>query len=487
MSTHIISRELLEVAVQGTESEAFAVQERLMALCQERLNPALGDVFDRWTPADEHWTIDQLDIDAGTFDREGLERGFVEAVTRAIEQFLRERAPHPTNGRAPSRPIRSAGAIQRGTEARYLQRTFLYFLRTGVLPWWFDLPAGKTLEDLIREKWRAGELSDLGPGNFARLLAGEMHQPGVRPRLVRQFSTDFLEALLSGISREGAAAVREVLAKVGRRGLEAPILIRFAGELWVTALAIVLEGDKATADSVIAAFLTTAASSGEPRDPSLFERIAQLWPGSKGLDHRPEEKASPPGDLGRLTRSGPLDRDRQDQRDADAGLDLTEGVFVRCAGVVLLHPFLPQFFRALGVVVNDTLIQPDRALCLLHFLATGARFAPEYDLLLPKVLCNVPWDAPVDSRIELTEAEQEEAVALLEAVVRHWDALGSTSVDGLRGSFLVRPGKLTRSGADDVLQVEPRSYDLLLDRLPWGVGLIKLPWMERFLRVEWRF
>ena len=126
-------------------------------------------------------------------------------------------------------------------------------------------------------------------------------------------------------------------------------------------------------------------------------------------------------------------------------------------------------------------------MCLLHFLATGHRFAPEYDLLLPKVLCNVALEAPADSRIELDEAEQEEAVTLLEAVVRHWDALGGTSVDGLRGSFLVRPGKLSRRGNDYVLLVEPRAYDFLLDRLSWGIGLIRLPWMERTLWVEWRF
>jgi len=57
----------------------------------------------------------------------------------------------------------------------------------------------------------------------------------------------------------------------------------------------------------------------------------------------------------------------------------------------------------------------------------------------------------------------------------------------LRGSFFVRPGKLSRRGSDDLLQVEARSYDLLLDRLPWGIGLIQLPWMKSILWVEWRF
>src|SRR5205823_13905763 len=111
------------------------------------------------------------------------------------------------------------------------------------------------------------------------------------------------------------------------------------------------------------------------------------------------------------------------------------------AGVVLLHPFLPRLFEGLGIAEKDTLLQPERALCLLHYLATGNRFAPEYDLLVPKVLCNVQLDTPVQSRVELSASAEEEAAALLAAVIRHWDALGNTSQENLRGSFLVRPGK----------------------------------------------
>jgi hypothetical protein len=185
-----------------------------------------------------------------------------------------------------------------------------------------------------------------------------------------------------------------------------------------------------------------------------------------------------------VSETSPTRRKRAESSAAD--VDLDEGIRVGCAGVVLLHPFLPRLFAVLGIATEDKLLQPERALALLHFLTTGQRVAPEYDLLLPKFLCNVPLDMPVKSRIELTVSEEEEAVAMLEAVVRHWSALGDTSIDALRGSFLVRPGRLSRRGSDDVLQVEARSYDILLDQLPWGIGLIQLPWMEKILWIEWR-
>lgn len=169
-------------------------------------------------------------------------------------------------------------------------------------------------------------------------------------------------------------------------------------------------------------------------------------------------------------------------------IDLTEGVYVDCAGVILLHPFLPRFFEALGITDANQIVQAERALCLLHFLASGEGVAPEPALLLPKLLCNVPVEAAVESDVDLTASETDEAMALLQAVIGHWDALRNTTPDGLRGTFLIRPGKLSqRPDGDYLLQVESQSFDILLERLPWGIGVVKLPWMERMLWVEWAY
>lgn len=171
-----------------------------------------------------------------------------------------------------------------------------------------------------------------------------------------------------------------------------------------------------------------------------------------------------------------------------ARIDLTEGAYVDCAGVILLHPFLPRFFEALGIADDDQIVQPERALCLLHFLASGESVAPEPALLLPKLLCNVPVEAAVESEVDLTAGETDEAMALLQAVIGHWDALRNTTPDGLRGTFLTRPGKVSqRSDGDYLLQVESQSFDILLERLPWGIGVVRLPWMERMLWVEWAY
>jgi hypothetical protein len=167
--------------------------------------------------------------------------------------------------------------------------------------------------------------------------------------------------------------------------------------------------------------------------------------------------------------------------------EIREGVFINNAGLVLLHPFLQRFFEQLGIASEDKLLQHERALCLLHYLVTGLTEAPEYELVLPKFLCGIPLSMPVPLLFDISESEKNEAFAMQEAVISHWEALGNTSVDGLRGSFLVRPGKLTqKEDGDWLLQVESRTYDILLDQLPWGISMIRLPWMKTMLWVEWR-
>lgn len=168
--------------------------------------------------------------------------------------------------------------------------------------------------------------------------------------------------------------------------------------------------------------------------------------------------------------------------------DERRGLYVENAGLVLLHPFLPQFFRALKIAGDEVLFRPGQALQLLHFLATGSENVPEYELVLPKILCGLEPASLAGKADTLSDEEKEESEALLSAVTRHWDVLKNTGIDTLRETYLKRNGKLTRRHDGGwLLQVESKSFDILLDSLPWGISMIKLPWMPRMLRVEWLY
>ena len=172
-------------------------------------------------------------------------------------------------------------------------------------------------------------------------------------------------------------------------------------------------------------------------------------------------------------------------------LDPSRSIDVGNAGLVLLGSYLPRLFEALSLTEGnafDDEAARERAVHLLQFAVDGAdETAPESRLVLNKLLCGLVPGAPIDRRFRATATERALVESLLEGVIAHWTILGSTTVDGLRQTFLQRRGRLeTRDGGGRWLVVEAGSFDMLIDHLPWGYTMQKLPWMEEVLNVEWR-
>jgi len=162
-----------------------------------------------------------------------------------------------------------------------------------------------------------------------------------------------------------------------------------------------------------------------------------------------------------------------------------QALSIRQAGLVLLHPFISRFLTLHGAVSNHEVVDPDLAASLLQSLVAGESPTAEWELVLPKILLGIPLEE-VLVLPKLTEEHLRSGEELIEAAIRHWSALGRTSVAGFRANFLDRDGLLHSQGADWYLQVAQAPYDMLLDRLPWNVAMIKLPWMEGMLRVDFR-
>lgn len=166
------------------------------------------------------------------------------------------------------------------------------------------------------------------------------------------------------------------------------------------------------------------------------------------------------------------------------------GLRVHMAGLVLLHAYLPRLFDACHIVFDaQGRIAPPclaRAAALLHRLATGREEIHEFELDLVKPLLGLAPDAPLPVAPGLLdEADVEECATLIAAVIAHWSMLRGTSPDGLRISFLQRQGLLRDDGRHWQLHVESESFDVLLAQLPWGISLIKLPWMTKPIFTDW--
>ena len=169
------------------------------------------------------------------------------------------------------------------------------------------------------------------------------------------------------------------------------------------------------------------------------------------------------------------------------------GMPVQACGLVLLHPYLPRLFTGLSWIGDDhPLGEPlppatlPPAAALLHWLATGNDNPYEFELPLIKLLLGLAPGEPLPVAAGLLDAlAREEGKALLSAAISHWPAFGQTSIEGLRHSFLKRDGLLYQAADGWLLRPQTKTYDLLLDRLPWGISILRLPWMRSILHTEW--
>lgn len=175
---------------------------------------------------------------------------------------------------------------------------------------------------------------------------------------------------------------------------------------------------------------------------------------------------------------------------ADSGSALSEHpVFIENAGAILLYPYLRKIFNGNGWLneQNDFFHHSfqQEASYYLQYIVTGKADVKEYELLLNKLLCGYPPDAPVSRNWNPEKAQIEVANSILKEVIGNWSKLGNTSPEGFRNSFLLRPGKLKEEENNWILWVERRGWDILLDGLPYPISIIKLPWMIKPLFVQW--
>lgn len=170
------------------------------------------------------------------------------------------------------------------------------------------------------------------------------------------------------------------------------------------------------------------------------------------------------------------------------GDTIIPGSYIGNAGLIILHPFIPPLFEALGLIQNRAFCDisaRDKAVQLLGYLAGGQTALPEYELVLPKLLCGMLPTQVTDRFVELTPVERAEADHLLATVITHWSVLKNTSPDGLRANFLLRQGKLDWEQQEWRLRVSQEAYDMLLNSLPWGISLCRFSWMPWVIKTDW--
>ena len=504
---HIIRQQFFEVDLKGTESEGFVLQRQLSEVYYHKLVPAMEKAFNQWVPEDQLLVIDRIEIDAGTISPDRLEEDLTKRVAEALiqriksEESSRLAAPenrenyipensskkrlitgvgHPEKrlitgtGHPEKRLITGNGQLdKRKVEAGFIRldemhwEVFTFFLQTGHLPWWVKLPDNADFDKMISEL--LFKVSDIWDGTFpAAQIMETLGREGSVKRLIYQFSEAFVLKLIQKLSPESANVINELFRVSDTDTLTTEEERRSFRQLLLEK-AILLLSENRTISKV---------ELGQQIYPELKNRAGLIPLVSKVFEH-------PLPEMKRIIKEFVPDEEKLKVKES-IDPEIVEGIYIDNAGLVLLHPFLPRFFEALEIADDERILQSERAISLLYYLTTGQTRVPEYELVLPKILCGVPFSTTVPIDAEINDNEKSEAEALLEAVIAHWEALRNTSQDALRGTFLLRPGKLSqKKDGDWLLQVEVRTFDVLLDLLPWGISMIKLPWMKQMLWVEW--
>ena len=495
-NTHKIKRQIVEITFLSGADEQD-VQHRMSQLFHQRLLPEIEKACSTLSPANELHRIDRLDIDLGKVRMQYLEqdilKAFRQSITKQLRIALRERAEQQSaltiSEAYPQRPTTPTG-----TPSSPLA-ILTAFAQTGLLPWWADSRDSDILDKSVAQLSAAPHLP--------RQLHWLLGQPVARRRLwqtLRQVSILYLLKLTAPAADQAFWQLAELWME------QVPLWADQSGSAPT-------EWQMQNWDTIF--YVTSNATTAT----ALFQQLYLSLPGTVAEDkllwqERMEAflaqhpKAAFAVDVGEAWRRLRNEKDNASKNHYTTGtstakdkpeaehLDNTpgaqkqarEGITIYNAGLVLLAPFLTPFFEHLGWVAEKTFVkeqQHRRAPLLLQYLAAGHSEVREFQLPVNKLLAGLPLEAVINTQAPLEAEEQEAGEELLEAVLSHASNLGLKTVDGLRGSFLLREGLLRQQEKSWVLHVQGEAYDIVLDHLPWAYRIIKLPWMPEPIIVEW--
>jgi hypothetical protein len=487
--SHIIQKIQAELTLHSEEnhSEKSEKLKRAIEDAMRNLSPVLDDLA-----GESQFRIDSIsvEIDISKSDFDQLEKKIEDAVIDKINELFKSQEK--------TADIVSKESVQKLSEENSYREIISSFLETGEIPWWAEK---STLDEA--EKW----LLNLNANEWISLIKPLIqNQIYVVKRLVRQFSPAVVQELVrktvQGVSGSGQLLnlQDEILIFLQNQKLSAAFIHEIERDL----KSVIIKGSIAgiDQDKIVDHLFISAIKKMKSRDAQLgdSQKIVtslRLWL-LRSEQQENEYWVERLEDL--LSREnliedskGELFIEENFRGESEIGIepdyiDQKKEISVNNAGVVILHPFIGSLFKNLGYVEDGVFLNEaarERAVCLIHYLATGEEKFPDYELQLPKFLCGWPTELPVNRNLQLSDTEKTECKSVLSSSLEHWEALKNTTIDGLRENFLKRDGILKREEFGWSIYVEEKTIDILLDMLPWNLSIIKLKWMDEMLTVHW--
>jgi len=502
-------------------AEPRQLEDQLARFARQQLLPQMESVFDEVTRDGQVIKFDKVVINLGDLYSTNWQKAFCTGFVTQLQQHLFQR----TN----DTQVQDARTEDDFQGAEILFKQFLFFINHGRLPWWGARQAAAALREAVSRfspvQWRVlGDVIDKDDQARRRLIVfcedehleqcfSAVYALNHLARIVMFFvsipSDDTLfqawryycwSRLFQVAAAEQQAKVlmkclRELFvlrtvvgagSKGGRRVLklfqqdeQLRQAIATLPEPWRTWIDSLLEVDHQwEVDERNKERLLRRLVAGES-----FDKLIRIMPRTEQDFKKPDE----PSTLVEVSLVSEKEVTAVSKSIKNKVKTVESPINVAAAGADIIHPFLQELFREQSLLKeNDFRSEECRhiAVHMLAYLAFGNLDIEEYDLLLPKLLCAMPWEHAL-LPWEIADEQRKGCDELLGAVLHHWSALKSQSVQFLRQQFFWCNGKLKTVDGGWRLTIKKRAQDILLDKLPWGVGVIQMVWMNGTLHVTW--
>jgi len=426
---------------------------------------------------------------------------------------------HPRSPTAPPATNPSAIHANTSTSLSPLQaqlELIQTFLTTGQLPWWSAPLDRSALVDCFQQ------LATAAPHPLAAWLSRALKSPTVRQRVLSQFPETVWSTIFQLLAPATYTAVQAYLIDVEQ--LRPAISLwrtvpaaKFRLTLWEGLLLNVVLATPASPIDIpllLQANLLHLATQLHLDPPLLIQKLnaaisaysranlslsSQLPIAIASLTSTHFEaylttsptasSAAPPPTAAAIASSSEEEHNLASFLHSASSSQALNDLYLQNAGQVILSPFLQPFFTNLELLEAGqwtNLEAAQQAALILQYLIDESLISVESSLSLNKLLCGFDLSATLPVQLALTPAIESACTTLLTAIIQHWSILGNTTIAGLRSAFLQRAGLLRRRHDGWLLQVEQQTPDILLDRLPWSIRVVKLPWMTEILYVEWQ-
>ena len=458
---------------------SYALHKRCSKLVKEDLVVKLDKILSAQFSNNEIVRINKIEIDLGNINNNDLEKEFIEkCISGFTEKIKSINASRKIDASSPE--------IEKISKEDSSIEHFFYFLLTGKMPW--------ALQGINFANWQA-DLCIVIKSNqryfIEKLTETAAFQPAALERLIIQFDDFFILAVVPNNMPLVKADFENLFLAVKK-------IIPFSQMVVVR---------KKILQALLPVLLNFPLTIEENKIQQLIENLSKDYPGTEekliiSLQEKIIEIIKKvnenflPGELNYTTAEKKINAllkeptKNENTEEKINNIIEEKSVFIENAGLIILHPFLHNLFKATGLMEEDSFENDfckQKAVHLLQYLVNGEQQMPEFLMPLNKVLCGLTNQEHIDRFIQLPDAAIIEAGKLLDAVITHWSVLKNTSAASLQQTFLQRKGKLSFNEPDGYwkLQVERNAVDILLDKVPWGFAYIKLPWMLFPLAVEW--